>query len=58
MFITTKTYYEATAIKSQPDVGLDRLMRETRAFKHPPTYAWSVSEKRKDDSKHRFGKTG
>lgn len=32
MFTTTKTYYEATVTKAQPDIGLDRLMRGTRAW--------------------------
>lgn len=40
MLTTIKPYDEARVIESQPDVVLDRLMRETRALRNPPTYVW------------------
>lgn len=42
MSTTMKPYYEAVVIESQPDVVLDRLMRETRALRNPPTYVCKV----------------
>lgn len=38
--------HEATVTKAQPDIGLDRFMRGTRAFKNPPTRAWPITKGR------------